>query len=89
MDNQEHRGLLRHVVQFKFKDTVTSEQKTAAVERFTKLQDTIPEIAHFECGTSVSDDPVTGGFTHIFLMVFKSAKDRNTYLKHAGNSCNF
>mmetsp|Transcript_3827 Transcript_3827/g.5342 ORF Transcript_3827/g.5342 Transcript_3827/m.5342 type:complete len:110 (+) Transcript_3827:100-429(+) len=80
--NQEHPGLLKRTVTFKFKESVPEEQRTEAAVRFSKLPDTIPEIAHFEWGTDVSIDGLSGGFTHIFSLVFKSAKDRNTYVYH-------
>ena len=83
-NNQEHRGLLRHVVSMKFKDSVTAEQRSDVAARFSKLQDKIPEIADFEWGTDVSVDGLSEGITHVFLMTFKSAKDRNAYLIHDG-----
>ena len=80
--SKEQKGLLRHVVSFKFKDTATPAQIQKVVDSFAALEQKIPFIVVFECGTNVSPEGLTKGFTHCFILTFKSAKDRDAYLPH-------
>ena len=74
--------VLRHVVLFKFKDQ-TSQEKLIEIENaFVALKGKIPEIQDFEWGTDVSVEGISKGFTHCFLLTFRSENDRNTYLPH-------
>ena len=73
---------LRHVVSFKFKETASPAQIQAAVDAFRALPSKIPEIVAFEWGTNVSPENLNKGFTHAFILSFKSAKDRDAYLVH-------
>ena len=73
---------LRHVVSFKFKDTATKEQIKAAEDAFRALKGKIPEIVSLEWGTNVSPEKHDKGFTHGFILSFKSEKDRDAYLVH-------
>ena len=73
---------LRHVVAFKFKDTATKEQIKAVEDAFRALKSTITEIEALEWGTNVSPEKHAKGFTHGFILTFKSDKDRDTYLVH-------
>ncbi len=74
--------LLRHVVLFQFKEGTTPEQVQELVAAFAALPDKIAEIHDFEHGGDVSVENLAAGFTHGFLVTFKSAKDRDTYLPH-------
>ena len=75
-------GKLRHVVAFKFKDTASKEQIKEAEDSFRGLKGKIPEIASYEWGTNVSPEKHDKGFTHGFILTFKSEKDRDAYLVH-------
>jgi hypothetical protein len=77
--------LLRHVVLFKFKSTSTPEDIKKIVEAFRELPKKISEIHSFEWGTDVSPEGKSQGFTHCFLVTFKTEKDRDTYLPHAAH----
>ena len=74
--------LLRHVVLFQFKDGTTDAQKQELVTAFAALPGKISEIHDFEYGTDVSVENLAAGFSHGFLVTFKTAKDRDTYLPH-------
>lgn len=74
--------LLRHMVLFKFKADATPEQVQELVAAFAALPGKISEIHAFEHGGDVSVENLADGFTHGFLVTFKSAKDRDTYLPH-------
>lgn len=73
---------LRHVVSFKFKDTTTKEQIKKVEDAFRALKTKIPQISSFEWGTNVSPEKLDKGFTHTFIVTFKSDKDRDAYLIH-------
>ena len=77
--------LLRHVVLFKFKSTSKPEDIQKIVEAFRELPKKISEIHSFEWGTDVSPEGKSQGFTHCFLVTFKTEKDRDTYLPHAAH----
>ena len=74
--------LLRHVVNFKFKEDSSKEDIQKVVDAFRKLPSQIPQIADFEYGTDNSPEGLAKGFTHCFLVTFKSEKDREAYLPH-------
>lgn len=73
---------LRHVVAFKFKDGTTQEQIKAVEDAFRALKSTIKEVEALEWGTNVSPEKHGKGFTHGFILTFKSDKDRDVYLVH-------
>lgn len=74
--------MLRHVVMFKFKETSSKEDVQKVVDAFRSLKKSIPEVAAFEYGTDNSPEGLGNDFTHIFLVTFKSEKDREVYLPH-------
>ena len=73
---------LRHVVAFKFKDTATREKTKEVENAFCALKTKIAEIESLEWGTNVSPENHDKGFTHGFILTFKSAKNRDVYLVH-------
>ena len=83
--NSESGKLLRHVVQFKFKDSSTPAQVSQVVDAFRALPTKISEIADFEFGHNNSPEGLEDGFTHCFLVTFASEKDRQAYLTHAAH----
>lgn len=74
--------LLRHVVLFKFKDDIGPEQVQEVIDAFAGLRKEIPTIVDFEYGTDVSVENKAEGFTHCFLVTFRSVEDRDAYLPH-------
>ena len=75
-------GELFHVVSFKFKKDAKPEQIKAVEESFGALKGQIPEIASLKWGTNVSPEKHDKGFTHCFVLTFKTEKDRDAYLVH-------
>jgi hypothetical protein len=73
---------LLHVVSFKFKPSATKEQIDHVVAAFRELKKKIPVIQELEWGVNVSPEKHDKGFTHGFLLAFKSEKDRDDYLAH-------
>jgi hypothetical protein len=74
--------VLRHVVMFQFKESASEADVEKVVEAFRQLPAKIPQIAEFEFGKDNSPEGLADGFTHCFLVTFKSEKDREAYLPH-------
>lgn len=75
-------GMLRHVVLFQFIEGTSPEDVKKVEDGFRALPSKIPQIVDFEWGTNNSPEGLSDGFTHCFLVTFKSAKDRDAYLPH-------
>ena len=73
---------LYHVVSFKFKATAKAEDIKNVEESFQALKQKIPQIGSFEWGANVSKEKHDKGFTHCFILTFKSEKDRDAYIEH-------
>lgn len=74
--------LLRHVVMFKFADTASEADIQRVVDAFSALPSKIDAIHDYEHGVNNSPENLNKGFTHLFLVTFKSEEDRATYLPH-------
>jgi hypothetical protein len=81
-DAQGKDSRLFHVVSLKFKDTATPEQIKEVEVAFRALKDKIPGIVSLDWGTNVSPEKHDKGFTHCWVLSFKSDKDRDAYLVH-------
>ena len=75
-------GPIRHVVHFKFKKEATPEQVKKITDEFAALKTKIAVVEALEWGTNVSPEGFDKGFTHCWIVNFKTAKDRDTYLVH-------
>ncbi|MCA9073473.1 MAG: Dabb family protein [Planctomycetaceae bacterium] len=84
-DSEKSNSLLRHVVLLKFQDSVSDEKITEVAEAFSELPKKIEEIHDFEWGLENSPESLSKGFTHCFLVTFKSEEDREAYLPHAAH----
>jgi len=78
----DKKTMLRHVVNFKFKESSSPADVQKVVDGFRGLKAKIPQIAAFEYGTNNSPEGLNDGFTHCFLVTFKTEKDRDEYLPH-------
>ena len=74
--------MLRHIVMFKFKETSSKEDILKVVDAFRSLKKSIPQVFAFEYGTDNSPEGLSNGFTHCFLVTFKTEADREVYLPH-------
>jgi hypothetical protein len=74
--------MLRHVVLFKFKEGATPEQIKEVENAIASLPGKIDAIKSLEWGTNVSKEDRAEGFTHCFLLTFRSEADRDAYLIH-------
>jgi hypothetical protein len=75
-------GRLQHVVAFKFNEDATPAQIREVEEAFAGLEKKIREIHAFEWGTNVSPEQLDKGFTHCWIITFRTEKDRDIYLEH-------
>jgi hypothetical protein len=74
---------LQHVVSFKFKADAKPEKIKEVENAFRALKTKIPQIAALEWGTNNSPENLNKGYTHCFIVTFKSEADRAVYLPHA------
>ena len=74
--------LLRHVVLFTYKNDVSDSAIDEVNTAFASLNNEIAEIADFEWGLNNSPEGIAQGFTHGYLLTFKSEADREVYLVH-------
>ena len=79
---RQSEKLLRHVVLFKFKPESTPEDIQKVVTAFAALPKQIDTIVDFEWGTDVGVENLSQGFTHCFLVTFRTAEARDAYLPH-------
>ena len=75
-------GPIRHVVHFKFKAAADKAQIQKVVDEFAALKTKIDAVDSLEWGTNVSPEGLDKGYTHCWIISFKSAKDRDAYLVH-------
>ena len=80
--DSQRKGKLVHMVSFKFKETASKEQIKQVEDAFRDLKKKIKEIQTYEWGTNVSAEKHDKGFTHAFILSFKTEKDRDTYIEH-------
>ncbi|MEN6429213.1 MAG: Dabb family protein [Phycisphaerales bacterium] len=74
--------VLRHVVLFQFKEGTSAEDIRKIENAFSALPSKIDVICGFEWGTDVSVENLQKGFTHCFIVSFRSEADRDAYAKH-------
>ena len=79
-------GPIRHVVHFKFKADATQEQIATIEKEFAALKTKISAVESLEWGTDVSPEGLGKGYTHCWIVTFKDAADRDSYLKHADHT---
>jgi hypothetical protein len=73
---------LQHVVSFKFKTTATAQDIKKVEQAFQGLKTKITQIVALEWGTNVSKEKKDKGFTHCFILTFKSEQDLDAYIVH-------
>ncbi len=73
---------VRHIVVFKYKSDATEAEIAQVTKAFSELKKTIPGIISFEHGINDSPEKKNQGFTHVYMVTFKNAEARDTYLPH-------
>ena len=82
----EQEKVLRHIVMYKFNDSVAPAQIQEVIDAFGQLPKKINTIVGYEHGTNVSPEGKSEGFTHVFVVTFKTAADRDAYLVHPAHA---
>jgi hypothetical protein len=78
----DQKGLLKHTVIFKFKDTSPKASIDSCVAAFKALEGKIKEIQAFEFGLNNSPENWHQGFTHCFVLTFNNYDDLAIYAEH-------
>jgi len=79
-DDKEKK--LRHIVLLKFNTEASADDISRIEQEFAALPSKIPEILDFEWGIDNSEEGLDKGYSHSFLVTFKSEEDRAVYLPH-------
>ena len=79
------KKLLRHVVIFKFNDSSSAEDVQKVADTFYALKKSVPQIKDMEWGINNSPEQFNQGFTHCFIISFKSEKDLADYQNNASH----
>src|SRR5262249_41242019 len=74
--------VLRHIVLYKFKDSVQPAHLREISAAFSALPKKIDGIVGFEHGTNVSPEGKSDGLTYVFVVSFKDEAARDAYLVH-------
>ncbi|HTU25500.1 MAG TPA: Dabb family protein [Pirellulales bacterium] len=80
--NEPPRKVLRHVVLYKFKESVTPKEVEEVIAAFNALPGKIPFIVGYEHGLNLSQEGKSDGLTHCFMVSFANEKDRDAYIAH-------
>ena len=78
----DQEKVLRHIVIYKLKEGLPPAQIQEVIDAFGQLPKKISTIVGYEHGTNVSPEGKSEGFTHVFVVTFKTAADRDAYLVH-------
>ena len=75
-------GPIRHVVAFKFKSGADPAKIKGVEAEFAGLKKKINLIQTLEYGTNSSPEDRAHGYTHMWIVTFKNAADRDAYIVH-------
>ena len=73
---------VKHIAFFKFKASTSPEQIAEVWRIIEDLPRRIPGILDLSWGVNTSEEGLSQGFTHSFVMVFENAAARDAYLPH-------
>lgn len=85
-DHNYNPGIIKHIVIFKYKSSVTEVQKDEVARKFLQLQasrhpgDNGPYIISITTGSQSSGENASMGFEQAFIVTFRSEGDRNYYV---------
>ncbi len=80
--NTTEEKKLRHIVLLKFNNDASADDISTIEKEFAALPSKIPAILDFEWGIDNSEEGLDKGYSHSFLVTFKSEEDRAIYLPH-------
>lgn len=85
-DHNYKPGIIKHIVIFKYKSSVTEEQRDEVARKFLQLQsskrpgDSRPYIISIITGSQSSGENASMDFEQAFIVTFRSEGDRNYYV---------
>ena len=74
--------MVRHFGVFEFNEDVTPDQIDECFREMHAMVGEIPGLLSMEHGPYKSDEGLSDGYTHGFIMTFDSAESRDAYLPH-------
>lgn len=74
--------MIRHFGVFQFKEGVSDSEIKDCFDAIDSMVGRIPGLLSIEHGTYQSDEGLSDGFTHGFIMTFESFEARDAYLPH-------
>ena len=84
VDQTYKPGVIRHIVLFRYRETVSKEERREVTRRFLSLQKSLrngaPYIVSIEEGAQISGEGADKGFEQAFVVTFRSQGDRNYYV---------
>lgn len=83
-DTNYKRGLIKHIVLFRYRASVTTQEKQQVIKRFLALGNSRRNGRHYilsiETGAQMSGEGVDQNLEQGFIVTFKSEGDRNYYV---------
>jgi hypothetical protein len=73
---------VQHIALFRFKPGASADFVQRTSDDLRHLAQVIPGITSFSIGTNNSPEGLADGLTHGFVMTFKDAAARDSYLPH-------
>lgn len=73
--------MVRHIVLFAFKESVTAPERAAVLEAIRGLRSKVPSIRSLELGENLSPARVQG-YTHVSVVTFDDRDGLAAYLSH-------
>ncbi|CAA0187548.1 Dabb family protein [Tenacibaculum maritimum] len=84
MNHELLEGKIRHIVLFKFKESITTSERNEVIKRFTDLRNATKNgkkyIHSIEYGNQNSKEGVDKDYEIAFLVTFNSLADRDYYV---------
>jgi stress responsive alpha/beta barrel protein len=74
---------VKHIALLKFKDGTAPEQVDQVFEKLLELSESIDGIEDYVSGSNNSPEGLSQGYTHGFVMTFRDAAARDSYLTHS------
>ncbi|MGJ8583757.1 MAG: Dabb family protein [Marinosulfonomonas sp.] len=75
-------GMIHHLVLVKFRADVTQADKQAIWDALEALGDIVDGLVSAAFGSNISPEGFSQGYNDGFVMVFRDAEARDTYLEH-------
>lgn len=73
---------VKHVVLWNFKAGLSPQKVQESLDLIRALKDKIPLVKDFAAGPNISEEGLSQGFTHGFVMTFSDRKAVSQYLQH-------